>query len=312
MIDKSLLKTFGSRENPLRSSNMTKLKHCPGYLVAAHMFGEFEEDTAFKAAHTGSAFGKAAEIYHRDYDQSEPTESEIADILKATNHVALNGEGEGEGRQDPFQNYDSKKVTDWLKMYCSDPRNHSNSVYGEVIVESLEIPLELVLPPHKIDKTRQEIVITCHLDQVRRHPLLGMPVIWDIKCVERFETTQFINPYYAAQLSVYTKAWEQRFGEKAIMGGVIHPPSYKGFKLVPNPGTDKKKKGKKIRVEKAVHECNVFLQSGFSADTVDAQLDQLRYLIALIRQGDILLNSGPHCSWCYYEHFSNCSATFKV
>jgi len=312
MIDKELLAKFGTRDYPLRSSNLTKLKNCPGSLVAMSMFGEFEDDSAFVAAHSGSAMGKAVEIYHRDYEPEAPTEQEIEDILSDMNKIALEGEGEGKERQNPFPRYDPKKVKFWLESYTKDPRNHTGSPYGEVIAESLEIALTLILPPHKIDPTRNEIVITCHLDQVRRHPVLGMPVIWDLKCTERFDTTQFIVPHYAAQLCAYTAAWEQHFGEKAIMGGVLHAPSYKAYKLVPNPGTDKKKKGKNIRIDRPVNECRVFLDSNFSADTVKQQLNQLRYLIALIRKGDVLLNSGPHCSWCSFEHFANCSVTFKV
>jgi hypothetical protein len=174
------------------------------------------------------------------------------------------------------------------------------------------VAIEFCLEPHPRDRTQKDIYITGHLDQVRRHPGDGVLEVWDIKTSRRFSNVRHMIPYYAAQQCAYAVGLAKVWDEPVRWGGLIHPPSYKSTKLIPNPGTDPKKKGKKIRVPKSLHECYVFIRSGYTKHAVEQQVNHLRFLIAMIRAGKVLLNSGEHCDFCPQQNFVNCCEEFEI
>lgn len=195
-----LLRTFATREWPLRISALTGLQCCPGFTLLSDR-KIAEDDRSSAAAETGTAVGRLIELWH----------------LGEKFREALD-QAEGEKGAD-FPSADMEAAEFWFHSYVDDDRNQVNSV----LAESLEAKVEYELPPAPEDPTGKPIYLVGHLDQVR--VLHGRHSVWDVKS-GRAQGKQMLFDY-AWQQAGYVLASRQRWPELDVQpGGIIRLRGY--------------------------------------------------------------------------------------
>lgn len=222
-----------------------------GLLDLAH--GEGSE-----AMNSGSAVGRTIELFHR----GRSIDQALAEI-----------QPEVEAK---WPKADMLRVATVARRYADDPRNQGDAV----IVESLEVEVELLLPPHELDPTHEEIRIVGHLDQIRQ--MGGALELWDLKLSGR--AAGYNLNAYALQQAAYLAAtrfsfpdWNVRPGGLVMLNGYVSP---------------------KRNAALAPQECDVFARYQFSEKAWRTLLDMIRLSVAMVRRGEITTVPGDHCDFC--------------
>jgi len=280
---------FASEELPLRASSLNAFMKCQGFSVF-----DLEEDRPVgKAAHTGTAVGRAIELYHRG--------EENTDALNQVRREALTGVDGG----DPFPKADWSEVEAMFNSYTDDDRNPR----GIVVKQSLEEEVTLRLPAHESDPTGKDIVIPGHIDQVRFED--GVYSIWDIKSGKGYGLDMVRE--YMFQQCAYTVAYKQKYPDRRVTwGGIIRTRGYTQQKRVKNPNYDPSKKknakgnSKTNLIPYPASSAPVFFASPFRRADITKATEHLRRIIARVRSGEIILTPGGHCNWCHKSGFHDC------
>ncbi len=279
---------FATKDCPLRGSALTALFRCAGSKVGDMI--EEHDDTGGKAAHSGTAVGRAIEVYHAtelDFDS-------IMDQVKKESNEA----------ERPFPKADWGEVGRMFRNYTLDSRNPRSAV----LPESLEEVVELELPPHELDPTGKPVYLTGHLDQVRF--VNGTFEIWDLKAGK--PTGWEMLTEYAYQQVVYASAYKAKYPERKVAwGGIIRLRDYLAEKKrVPNPDYDPKIRGmrKTIDVKDPIEEARLFYHCSFAVKHYKLILDAIRLKVAMVRAGKTEIR--PHagsCRFCVYQHVDKCT-----
>lgn len=263
---------YGSARHPIRVSSLTSLQSCPGfgYLNWLEDNPEMELDGS-KAAHTGTAVGLMAELWHRGDDP---------DTAEGRARVAAMG---GFADRPAFPLADLDSATRAFRRYAADPRNARELV----LVESMEMTVTLQVPPHPLDPTGEPVHLKGHPDQVRFGPHNTLKV-WDLKH-SRFEGDDLLRKYAWSQ-AAYAAACEVHYKRPVTWGGIIRTTGYLTRKAKSTPPDG----------------FRVHFRSPLTRKDCHAALNQMRLRVALIRRGVFNVAPGEFCSWCPAQSFSRC------
>ena len=181
----------------LRASSLATLAKCPGL----HMLQSSSTGPAStQAADTGSAAGRACQLYHEGYD----LEGALRKI-----------EGEAAER---FPQADLSLAQRLARAYMQDERNHPHTIAGHC-----ELEVRLDLDPDPDDPVREVIRLAGHVDQLRRDPS-GRLRVWDLKAGSPPGLDLLYS--HAWQLAAYAVAATATLGEPVLPGGVIRLRGY--------------------------------------------------------------------------------------
>lgn len=206
------MRIYGTRACPIRMSSLPMLSRCPGFVMLRDRRFYEGEDRDSKAANTGTAVGRAVELYHRGLEMREALDQVKKEKEQGARGLAL---------------ADLARVDTMADRYARDPRNP----YPVVIESSLELEVKLELPPWEHDPTREPIYLVGHVDQIRRCPKTGGAFLWDVKA-GRVDGLDMVYEY-AWQQAAYCLASTETLGEQVLMGGIIRMQDY--LKLNPGP-----------------------------------------------------------------------------
>lgn len=282
---------FATPAMPIRASMLNSLAKCHGFA-----FLDMEDSRPVgAAAHTGTAVGRAIELYHRGYENEES--------LNIARREAVAGGPKGF----PLARWD--EVESALTSYTLDGRNPRSVV----VRDSLEEEVTLSMDAHPLDTTKAAIRVKGHIDQVRFEG--GTYSVWDLKH-GRPEGKLMLSSYLWQQ-AVYTLAYASKYPDRRVSwGGIIRLRGYAQSRRVSNPHHDPSRKAssKKGGVSNAkTHlipyspdSAPVFFHAPYRRTDLLAVIDQIRLAVALVRNGTILLTPGEHCGWCKKDGFHDC------
>lgn len=189
------LSTFASEEFPLRISALTMLSSCP-LATVIRSYKLLGEDGSGVPADTGSAIGRAIELWHAGDSLDEAFKRVTA-------------EKGGAGLRSPkFPLANLSDVEQYLGLYAADARN---------------------APAHAFDCERRvtlvlgDVHLVGHIDQVRQASD-GVYEVWDLKAGR--PAPDKIVPEYAWQQAAYTLGYHQTTGRPTRHGGIIRVRSY--------------------------------------------------------------------------------------
>lgn len=249
-MDKSKLVIFGTAERPLRSSALQQLVQCPMKAVMK-FFDELDDDT--QAANTGTGMHNAAHIWHK-----------IKDVDESIRQMKL--------QKGDYPMANLPDAEQMFRYYAVDPRNTKAKII------KIEEEIKIKIKPSKEDKTKEEIVIVGHLDQVREH-LDGIWEVFDIKTTKK-------GGQYALEESLYQ------------MASYCHGASIK-FKREVRPGALILPRGYMIKTAgKILSPMGVYYQFSWQFKHIPHILNGLRSIVANIRNGSVHVNPGEYCRWC--------------
>lgn len=239
---------LGDKNNPLRPSSLLRLIQCPKSFMAAL---ELERQSK-AAADTGSLLHAAVEAYHRSKNNKKKGEAALQDKLS------------------DFPKADTKKAAKWYAQYTEDKKNQT------AVVTHLEHEVQLKLPPHPLDTTKQPVYIKGTLDQVRNNE------VWDIKTSSVKQIHEVMHDYLYQQ-AAYLLAARQTIGDHIQHGGLIWIPSYE--KRYSNP----------------------FQKLPLDVELAEQLMLAVTERVALIRQGEVAVTpSDVACSWCPINPWPKC------
>ena len=248
---------------PERCSKLPTVARCPGFSA---LQSAFDDGTRGSAADTGSAHHRLVDLHHQGtlpVDALEIVRSELAQWPKA----------------------DLEQAEEWAVAYRADPRNGPGSVV------QTELVVRCALKPDRDDPTGQPVLLTGHVDQLRRGPDGGL-YVWDVKTGKGAGPAMVYQ--YAWQLAAYAVAASQTLGEEVWCGGVIRTRGYKTRKTYA-PGQEP-----------------VFFEAGWTLSQCEQILTSATYLIGRLRAGEVLLTPGEHCAWCPGGGPANCATALNA
>lgn len=187
----------------------------------------------------------------------------------------------------PLADLDETRL--FITPYMNDPRNiHAQFAKWNDGEDAVEKQVDFVLPCHHMDTTGIPIYIQGTFDQIRL--INGVPRVYDLKTGKRTGWEMIHD--YAVQLAAYT------YGAKTVFpnvepGYIIRAYGYRARGAVlPNPD-------------------GVFWSLPFKWNAIELLLDRVKLEVALIRQGEISFNPGPHCTYCEFEGLTGCLPRFN-
>lgn len=223
------------------------------------------------AANTGSAVGRGVELWHAGYT--------LGDAVARVQAEA--------SEKFPFADMDA--TTRMIRNYTRDERN------GQTAAGHCELEVRLVLEPDPSDPTGEPIHLVGHVDQIRRGPD-GRLRVWDLKCGRPSGLELLYS--YAWQLAAYSLAASATLGETVYPGGIIRGRAYDYVEGG---------KSKGAQDPSVVH---AFYEAPWSPDECRVLLGSVRYHVARLREGLVLLHPGPHCQWCPGVNPAACQSRF--
>lgn len=235
----------------IRVSSLNTLAKCPGL----HLMQLMDDGGEKPAADTGSAAGRACELFHLGWDPEDALrriEDEAAERFPAA-------------RLEEAQRL--------ARYYMRDPRNSPRTVAFHC-----ELEVSLTLPADPSDPTGAPVQLLGHVDQLRAGPD-GVWRVWDLKCGVPSGIDMLYS--YAWQLAAYALAATQTLGRPVLPGGVIRLRGYDTKNAQADPFV-----------------APVFFASPWTLDECRAMVDVAVSQIALMREGRVHLQPGPHCGWC--------------
>lgn len=246
---------------------------CPGFWLLD------DREGSSPAADTGTAVGRAIELYHS-------SKASVEEILEKVEQEAPDAER-------PFDQARWDEVRKRFPAYAQDPRNPRDAVPSW----SLELPVSLVLD----DLNGEPIYFSGHLDQVRwKGDVLE---VWDVKDgkpggVEMVRSYSWQQSFYALALVNWLADDENlkkldREPIRVAWGGIIRTRGYFSRKKYP-PGEER-----------------VFFRSGFNNDDLSTVADMVRRMVTRLRDLQVDLRPGDSCNWCPGEDITSCVQLIK-
>jgi hypothetical protein len=265
--DYKRLVEFATAKRPLRSSSLQKIAQCP-MSVVMNFFEQ--DDEAGQAADTGSAMHHAAHLFHHGIPKDEAIRQ--MELQKETYPLA-----------------NLLEARHMFHGYQLDPRN----IEAKII--KIEEEVKITIPPAKEDKTKEEIVIIGHLDQIREDKLSKIWKLWDIKTGTKGGQYYINSSLY--QLASYCYGATLKFKREVHPGGLILPREYLGPTTL----------GKILSPPKA------YCYLPWTYDHIPHILNGLRYAVAAIRNGTPWVNPNPvdWCRWCPAKGIDFCIPKVK-
>lgn len=191
-----MLEQLATKDHPLRISALTGLSQCP--LITTVKAMKIIQDTgSSQPADTGSALGRAIELYH-------------CGELPETAFKRVTAERNGLGGLPPkFALADLATVMQIFEHYVKDPRNLPHSA------KNCELEVRAVIAG--------DIHLKGHLDQTRV-ARDGVDEVWDVKNGQ--PSPEKMIGEYAWQQCGYVVAYHQTTGREVRHGGLIRTRSY--------------------------------------------------------------------------------------
>lgn len=288
--------------NPLRISALPLLARCPGLYMIRVL--EILEDESGAAAHTGSAVGHGIELWHE-----RPDLPDLVSVMEVVRAAA----------PDRFPNAYIETAKDMISAYTRDPRNPRR---GVVVPGSCEFEVRLTLEPWPSDPTGCPIYLQGHIDQVRWDADAKAFRVWDIKTgganialtAARGHGLRLLFEH-AWQISAYTLGFNQwvRSNWPAFvnrLGGLrdqwpTDPPA-----VLPGGVIWLRGYGARGKAAPGSGEAPVFFPALWDIAACDRIMASVRYMIARLRAGEVVLTPGQHCSWCVGGPQICCGQTF--
>lgn len=153
--------------------------------------------------------------------------------------------------------------------YMRDERNPPKIAFH------CELEVDLVLPGWEGEP---DVHLRGHLDQIREGQD-GRLYVWDVK--DGAPQGQDLVLGYAWQLSAYALGATAKLGRPVLPGGIIRTKGYDVARAAADPSV-----------------CSVFFSAPWSLDQARAMLDNVVFMVHLIRKGLVVRTPGSHCSWC--------------
>lgn len=254
---------FASADSPLRASSLPQLLRCPLRLYLIQKGVIIDGDNT--AAHTGSMVHKGLEAFHANGFRV-PTAIKAA---KAGLHE--------------YREADQVKAIRIIERYAADPRNRVKTYL-------LEEEVTYTLPPWKTDKTKEDIVIIGHCDQVRE--VDGQLCVVDYKTTSRSGVDALHA--YTAQLVIYALAASKKLGKPVHPGYICRVTSYLTKQNDGNPSPD-----------------DVFIRYPFDLDQTNHLVDEIRREVARVRRDELGPRPSGDCSYCPAGHIGHCSGLLQ-
>lgn len=256
---------FASKETPLRASKVPALLRCS---LKLHLLetGMINDSGSSVASHTGDMLHRAVEDWHRNgFRSAQSWKSVLA------NRYA-------------YRDADVERVRKMFEGYTEDPRNKVETILveGEIAV---------TLPPWKTDKTRKEIVIVGHPDQVRT--VDGELVVCDLKTSTKSGLDIMFE--YTCQLVVYALGASKLLKKPVQPGYIIRTASY----------ATKQNEGNRSPED-------VFIKYPFNTSQTSELIDEIRREVARVRRGEVGPRPSVDCRWCPAGHPGTCSELLQL
>lgn len=260
---------FADKDNPIRCSKLASIAKCS---ARVYMLGLMYADDGEggESAQTGSVTHAGVAAFHKTEGGLKVREKAAWDsIAKARTLFPLANETE---------------VRLFITPYMNDMRNITAKFHVHKGELCIEYPVEFCLPPHPFDKSKQEIFVQGTLDQIRIEN--GVLLVDDLK-TGKISGWQMIHDY-AVQMAAYTYGARNIGIKNAMPGRIIRAMGYR------------------TREDKGNSPDGVFWHLPFKWSDVETILENVRLHVALIRNGDIQFNPGPHCTYCEFGGMTNC------
>lgn len=188
---------------------------------------------------------------------------------------------------------DETEVRLFITPYMNDLRNITAefATYSDngITKPCIEMGVEFTLHPHKFDKTKELIYVNGHLDYIRK--VSGFHYVDDLK-TGKVSGWQMIHDY-AVQVAAYTYGARQLGVKNAIPGRIIRAMGYRTI------------------ADKGASPDGVFWHMPYTWNDVETLLENVRLHVALVRNGDVQFQPGPHCSYCEFGGLQNCLNKWK-
>lgn len=250
----------------IRASLIDKLIKCPAARVMS-MEADLEQSPGGPAAQLGSLVHKAIEAYHL----IDPSGKNV-DLMQTEGVKALRS------FEATFPLADKEEATKIFTYYANDPRNWRR-------VDKVEIKVQLELPPHPTDPTKQPITIIGHIDQITY--INGHYCINDIKTGDK-SGQELMYEHMGQQSAYFLAAHNAGFPVKRAFIART-----KGYRV--------RGVAQKMPSPDGVFWC-MPIDKEFALDT----LDRLRLEVANIRRGEVNFTTSVSCIFCEHQGPANC------
>lgn len=267
---------FGSSpDNPIRCSKLDQYVKCSLKMFLQEMTEQAESEGG-PPAQTGSLTHAGVAAYHKFKGSQDQKVKAGWDAIAANREI--------------FSLADTEEVRLFYTPYVNDPRNieaefaviPSGPLKGELAIEH---EINFTLPPHELDQTGLPIYVQGHMDQVRVRNRI--PCVDDLKTGKKTGLEMIHD--YAYQIAGYTYGLRQLWFPDCQPGNIIRAQGYRtrDAKLVPNPS-------------------GVMWAMPFTWKGVEWLLENVRFHIAMLRNGVVNPGPGPHCTYCEFGGLSGC------
>lgn len=271
---------FAGPKNPIRCSKLASIGRCSMRVYMISIL-DCEDGEGGESAQTGSVVHAGVAAFHLAEGGLKVREKAAWDaIAKARTTFPLADETEVRLFITPYMN-DMRNITAKFATWI-DPSDKQEK-------PCIEMPVEFTLPPHPFDKTKQTIYVNGHLDYIRL--VNGFHYVDDLK-TGKVSGWQMLHDY-AVQLAAYTYGARQLGVTKAIPGRIIRAMGYR------------------TRADKGASPDGVFWSLPFTWNDVETLLENVRLHVALVRNGDVQFQPGPHCTYCEFGGLQGCLNKWK-
>lgn len=170
----------------------------------------------------------------------------------------------------PFPQADFEQAEKYLAAYTADPRNAPEEVLA------VEVKVQCSLPPHPYDPTGKPVYLSGTLDQIRKGPS-----VWDYKTGE-YQGPEMLS-HFLPQLAGY-----------ALAGASIYPGLSAGG-IIRGRGYHRRRIKGQAPIDPADAPPGIFFEAGMNQETCEVILAYVRFVVAGIRRGEVLLGPGDYC-----------------
>lgn len=276
---------IGDKDHPLRSSKLAALCKCSMRIYLLGDIVDDEDDLGGEAAQIGSLTHKGVAEFHR-------VTKSLAERKKAAFDAIRDN-----AANFPLADLNECRLN--LQPYIDDPRNQNAEILHHEVLNAetgkreltpmIEYQAKFTLPPHPIDETGQPIHCTGTWDQVRI--VNRIPMIHDLK-TGKISAFQMIHDY-TIQLCAYA------YGARQI--GITGC----------QPGKLIRSMGYRARAAELPSPIGVFIDMP-PWKMVEHILENVRFNVALYRNGNVNWNTGPHCTYCEHGGIFDCYEKFEM
>ncbi len=262
---------FADKDNPIRCSKLSAISRCTARIYMLELMTDIDDEGG-TAAQTGSLTHAGVAAFHA-----------TKGTLKNRTDAAWQAIAKTASK---FPQAEADEVRLFITPYMADPRN-INAEFPVIDGKpGIEVPVEFELPPHPTDSTQATIYVQGTFDQIRR--VNGELYLYDLKTGKKTGWEMIHD--YAVQLAAYA------YGAKQKKYPTVLPAAY----VIRNYAY-------RVRGASMPAPDGVFWAMPYrSWDVIDLILENVRLGVALIRNGEVNFNPGPHCTFCEFGGLTGC------